>query len=67
VQGLCMASAFTLTLAYLGENTSPGETASVFAAYITGNVARDRQGVVRSSKQTSGLPWYRTARTGRRP
>lgn len=39
VQGLCMASAFTLTLAYLGENCSAGETAGAFAAYITGNVA----------------------------
>lgn len=38
-QGLCMASAFTLTLAYLGENCSARETASAFAAYITGNVA----------------------------
>jgi len=38
-QGLCMASAFTLTLAYLGENTGPADTASAFAAYITGNVA----------------------------
>ena len=38
-QGLCMASAFTLTLAYLGENTSSADTASAFAAYITGNVA----------------------------
>lgn len=39
VQGLCMASAFTLTLAYLGENCSARETAGAFAAYITGNVA----------------------------
>ena len=39
VQGLCMASAFTLTLAYLGEHTNPADTASAFAAYITGNVA----------------------------
>src|SRR5262245_16418686 len=38
-QGLCMASAFTLTLAYLGEHCSPADTASAFAAYITGNVA----------------------------
>ena len=38
-QGLCMASAFTLTLAYLGENTGPADTAGAFAAYITGNVA----------------------------
>jgi predicted MFS family arabinose efflux permease len=34
-----MACAFTLTLAYLGEHCGPGETASAFAAYITGNVA----------------------------
>lgn len=38
-QGLCMASAFTLTLAYLGEHGNPADTASAFAAYITGNVA----------------------------
>jgi MFS transporter, YNFM family, putative membrane transport protein len=38
VQGLCMASAFGLTLAHLGENYSPDETAGAFAAYITGNV-----------------------------
>jgi len=39
VQGLFMASAFTLTLAYLGEEYSAGDAASAFAAYITGNVA----------------------------
>ncbi|MBI1213284.1 MAG: MFS transporter [Alphaproteobacteria bacterium] len=39
IQGLCMAAAFTLTLAYLGENTSANDTAGAFAAYITGNVA----------------------------
>ena len=38
-QGLCMASAFTLTLAYLGETGTARGTASAFAAYITGNVA----------------------------
>ncbi len=38
-QGLCMAAAFTLTLAYLGEHYSAGDSASAFAAYITGNVA----------------------------
>jgi predicted MFS family arabinose efflux permease len=38
-QGLCMASAFALTLAYLGENTSPEDVAGTFSAYITGNVA----------------------------
>jgi predicted MFS family arabinose efflux permease len=39
LQGLLMACAFTLTLAYLGEHCGPAETASAFAAYITGNVA----------------------------
>jgi YNFM family putative membrane transporter len=38
-QGVCMASAFTLTLAYLGERCSAVEAGSAFAAYITGNVA----------------------------
>jgi predicted MFS family arabinose efflux permease len=38
-QGLCMAAAFTLTLAYLGEHYSAADSASTFAAYITGNVA----------------------------
>ena len=39
LQGLCMASAFGLTLAHLGEKYSAEQTASAFAAYITGNVA----------------------------
>ena len=38
-QGLCMASAFTLTLAYLGEQCSAVDAGGAFAAYITGNVA----------------------------
>ena len=38
-QGLFMASAFALTLAYLGEHTSARDAAGAFAAYITGNVA----------------------------
>jgi YNFM family putative membrane transporter len=38
-QGLCMASAFTLTLAYLGEECSETDSDGAFAAYITGNVA----------------------------
>jgi len=37
-QGLCMAGAFTLTLAYLGEHFMGTRGAAVFAAYITGNV-----------------------------
>ncbi len=39
LQGLCMSTAFALTLAYLGEHTSAADTAGAFAAYITGNVA----------------------------
>lgn len=39
IQGLFMSSAFTLTLAYLAEQCSAKESASAFAAYITGNVA----------------------------
>jgi MFS transporter, YNFM family, putative membrane transport protein len=39
VQGLCMASAFGLTLAHLGERYTAEQSASAFAAYITGNVA----------------------------
>ena len=38
-QGLCMASAFTLTLAYLGEHCSAADAGTAFAGYITGNVA----------------------------
>jgi predicted MFS family arabinose efflux permease len=38
-QGLCMASAFALTLAHLGERCSAAEASGAFAAYITGNVA----------------------------
>lgn len=41
-QGLCMATAFSLTLAHLGEASSMPATA--FAAYITGNVASNLVG-----------------------
>jgi predicted MFS family arabinose efflux permease len=43
-QGLCMASAFTLMLAYLGEECSAADAAGAFAAYITGNVASNLVG-----------------------
>jgi YNFM family putative membrane transporter len=39
VQGLCMATAFALTLSYLAEQCSAGVAAGAFAAYIAGNVA----------------------------
>ncbi|MCI0465538.1 MAG: MFS transporter [Beijerinckiaceae bacterium] len=48
-QGLCMASAFTLTLAYLGERCSASDTAGAFAAYITGNVASNLIGRLMSA------------------
>lgn len=38
-QGVLMAAAFTLTLAHLGETYRDMAAASVFAAYVTGNVA----------------------------
>lgn len=43
-QGLCMASAFALTLAYLGEQCSATDAGGAFAAYITGNVASNLLG-----------------------
>jgi MFS transporter, YNFM family, putative membrane transport protein len=58
VQGFCMASAFTLTLAHLGDAAmSPGEAASAFAAYVTGNVASNLIGRMVSAglAETLGL------------
>ncbi|WP_072395786.1 MFS transporter [Hyphomicrobium sp. CS1GBMeth3] len=43
-QGLFMSAAFGLTLAYLGERYMAERSASVFAAYITGNVASNLVG-----------------------
>jgi YNFM family putative membrane transporter len=39
LQGVFMAAAFTLMLAYLGEHYSTADGAAAFAAYIAGNVA----------------------------
>ncbi len=44
MQGLCMASAFGLTLAHLGERFTAADATSAFAAYITGNVASNLVG-----------------------
>jgi len=44
VQGLCMASAFALTLAHLGEQCSAMDAGGAFAAYIAGNVASNLVG-----------------------
>jgi predicted MFS family arabinose efflux permease len=52
VQGLCMASAFALMLAYLGEQCSATETAGAFAAYVTGNVASNLFGRLMSAGVT---------------
>ena len=38
-QGVCMSTAFALTLSYLAEECSARDAAGAFAAYITGNVA----------------------------
>jgi len=48
-QGLCMSTAFTLTLAYLAEQCSARATANAFAAYITGNVASNLFGRLMSA------------------
>jgi YNFM family putative membrane transporter len=59
VQGLCMASAFTLTLAYLGEECSAADAGGAFAAYITGNVASNLVGRLVSAALADhlGLAW----------
>ena len=54
-QGLCMASAFALTLAYLGEQCSAMDAGGAFAAYITGNVASNLVGRLLSAAVADGL------------
>jgi predicted MFS family arabinose efflux permease len=49
VQGLAMSSAFALTLSYLSEHCSAGETVGAFAAYVTGNVASNLFGRLMSA------------------
>jgi MFS transporter, YNFM family, putative membrane transport protein len=58
-QGLCMASAFALTLAYLGESCSAVDAGGAFAAYITGNVASNLIGRLISAAvaDSLGLAW----------
>jgi predicted MFS family arabinose efflux permease len=58
-QGLCMASAFTLTLAHLGEQCSAMAAGGAFAAYITGNVASNLIGRLISAAvaDSLGLAW----------
>jgi len=58
-QGLCMASAFAVTLAYLGEQCSAMDAGGAFAAYITGNVASNLIGRLISAAvaDSFGLAW----------
>ncbi|QAU47050.1 MFS transporter [Bradyrhizobium guangzhouense] len=58
-QGLCMASAFALTLAHLGEQCSAMDAGGAFAAYITGNVASNLIGRLISAAVADrlGLSW----------
>jgi predicted MFS family arabinose efflux permease len=58
-QGLCMASAFALALAYLGEQCSAMDAGGAFAAYITGNVASNLIGRLISAAvaDSFGLAW----------
>jgi predicted MFS family arabinose efflux permease len=58
-QGLCMASAFALTLAYLGEQCSAMDAGGAFAAYIAGNVASNLIGRLISAAlaDSFGLAW----------
>jgi len=59
LQGLCMASAFALTLAYLGEQCRSMDAGGAFAAYITGNVASNLIGRLVSAAvvDSFGLAW----------
>lgn len=58
-QGVFMVSAFTLTLAYLGEQCSAAAVGGAFAAYIAGNVASNLVGRLVSAAvaDTFGLAW----------
>ena len=55
MQGLCMASAFALTLAYVGEQCSSMDAGGAFAAYITGNVASNLIGRLVSAAVTDSF------------
>jgi predicted MFS family arabinose efflux permease len=57
IQGLLMCTAFTLTLAHLGERCSVSASPAAFAAYVTGNVASNLVGrlVSATTVGTAGL------------
>ncbi len=54
-QGVFMAAAFTLMLAYLAEHCGEREVAGAFAAYITGNVASNLIGRLLSASLADTL------------
>ena len=54
-QGVFMASAFTLTMAYLAEQYSASDVASALAAYVTGNVACNLFGRLMSASLASSF------------
>jgi YNFM family putative membrane transporter len=54
VQGVFMATAFSLTMAYLSEHGTAEETASALAAYVTGAVASNLAGRLIAS-QVAGV------------
>jgi MFS transporter, YNFM family, putative membrane transport protein len=54
-QGLCMSTAFTLTMAYLAEQSGAEDTASALAAYVTGNVISNLVGRVMAAAVTDTI------------
>lgn len=55
VQGLFMATAFTLTMAYLAEHFDARATTGALAAYVTGNVASNLFGRILSASVADTL------------
>jgi MFS transporter, YNFM family, putative membrane transport protein len=55
VQGLCMSTAFTLTMAYLAEQSGADAIASALAAYVTGNVMSNLVGRVVAAAVTDRI------------
>jgi MFS transporter, YNFM family, putative membrane transport protein len=54
-QGLCMSTAFTLTMAYLAEQSGADDTAGALAAYVTGNVMSNLVGRVMAAAVTDSI------------
>src|SRR5579863_3345049 len=54
-QGLCMSTAFTLTVAYLAEQSGADEIASALAAYVTGNVMSNLVGRLMAAAVTDTI------------